>query len=192
MASALDQEGAGVITPRSRTPEQALLVASVMGRSAGVTADALSRAEEEFGRLMFISEPLQFGWSRHHRDELGERPERNIVAFDQLGDASRLPEIKRTTCRMEIALGRKGGRREVNIDPGFLGEHQLIFASTCPREHCIHIGKGIYGELVLLRGAGGFEPLPWTTPDYAAPEMRQIFAGLSGILLEARQRRRHT
>ncbi len=161
----------------------------MMGRSAVILESATARAEEQLGRVVFISEPLEFNWTQYYRDELGDRPVRTIVAYDVLGDTSQLPEIKRTTCRLEVSLARPGGRREVNIDPGFLGEHQLILASTKARGHRLHIGRGIYGDLMLLRGAEGYEPLPWTYPDYASTEMRTLFDRLRGILLDLKQTR---
>jgi len=161
-----------------------------MGRSAPTLAAAISRAEEELGTVVFASSPLRFDWTRYYREELGEDPLRKIVAFDRWGDSSLLPEIKRTTCRIEVALARPGGPREVNLDPGFLGEHQLVLASTKPRGHRLHLGHGIYGDLMLLRGRAGYEPLPWSYPDYAAEEMRGIFNRLRGYLLEARSSRR--
>jgi len=171
-------------------PEPALLVASILGRTIEQVDVAVGRFAEQFGPIAFTSAPLEFHWTSYYRDELGEDPKRRVIAVDRFEDTSRLPEIKRATCRLEIALSRPGGSREVNIDPGFLSAEQLVLASTKRRAHRIHLGRGIYADLMLLYGSDGFAPLPWTYPDYGSLPLRELFGQLRELLLAARRERR--
>ncbi len=86
-------------------PEAALLVASILGRDLAIVDRAVEACAEPLGRLLFVSEPLAFAYTNYYEDELGPQPARRIVAFDRLGDSSQLPDIKRQTCRLEVALG---------------------------------------------------------------------------------------
>lgn len=166
--------------------QPALLVSSILGRTLTSVDAAVNRFASQYGVLSFISEPLDFNWTQYYRDELGDHPARRIIAIDRLIDAAALTDIKRASNRLEIALARPGFSRvrEVNIDPGCLGTTQLILASTKATGHRIHLGKGIFAELTLLYGPDGFMTLPWTYPDYATQELRDLFNRLRIRLLE--------
>jgi len=168
-------------------PEPGLLVISVLGRTLELVDLAAQRCAEQFGRLLFASEVLPFEWTDYYCGELGASPARRLIALEGEGDAARLPELKRATCRLEVALSPAGGGRQLNLDPGVLGEGQLILASTKARAHRVHLGRGVHGDLQLLFGPTGFEPLPWTYPDYASPPMRQLLGRLRELLLQRRR-----
>lgn len=165
-------------------PDLSLLVVSVLGRQRAIVDQAISRLSEKWGSVLFLSEVLGFAWTDYYQEGLGSSPVRRLVALDRLGETTQLPEIKKSTCRMEVALARPGEPRTVNIDPGFLRSDQLVLASTKPSAHRIHLGRGIHGELALTFQNKGFAPLPWTYPDYASEELRTLFVQLRALLLE--------
>jgi len=170
------------------TPEPALLVASVLGRTAALVnaaADALSR---QVGRLGHVSPLMPFRWTDYYGHELGDAPVRRMVAADALlEDPSRLVGIKRACCGLEVSLGRAGDPRPVNIDPGVLTAGQLVLASTKASPHRIYLGDGIHGELTLIRDGDGYRPLPWTYPDYADQQLRAYLDALRRRYLAARR-----
>ena len=170
-------------------PEPYLLVSSVMGRTEAHVQTAVDSLVEHLGSLCYVSEALPFDWTDYYGAELGPSPGRRLVAFEDTVDPSRLAEIKRLTCRLEVTLSRPGGRasREVNLDPGVMSEHQLLLASTKPRAHRVYLGKGIYGDLMLIWRGGDFKPLEWTYPDYADPRLRGILTRLRGMHLARRR-----
>jgi hypothetical protein len=171
-------------------PEVSLVVASVLARDPEVLETAVARLGEQIGGIAFASETLAFPYTEYYGDELGPSPARRIVsAPDLLEDPSTLPDLKRTAGRLEVSLARPDGRRQANIDPGYLNIDQLVLASTKRRAHRVYLGRGVYADLMLLHRGGGFEALPWTYPDYASAELRAIFDGLRGRLLEARRGR---
>ena len=65
----------------------------------------------------------------------------------------------------------QGARRRINIDPGYLLMERFVLATGKNFSHRIYIGDGIYADLTLMYQKGSFQTLPWTYPDYAAPEM---------------------
>jgi hypothetical protein len=170
-----------------RTPDPSLLIASILGRDLATVDKAVAGFVEQFGDLAYLSEPLEFSWSDYYKDELGEHPARRFLALKRLVDPSELPQIKRRTARMEVAMARPGEAREVNIDPGVLNADQLVVASTKPRRHRIYMGRGIYADLMLLHGSNGFEAMPWTYPDYADPALRGLLGRFRGLYLAARR-----
>jgi hypothetical protein len=80
----------------------------------------------------------------------------------------RLAALKQASNQIEDRWKRDGGKRRVNIDPGYLSASQLVLASTKPFAHRIYIERGIWAEVTLLFKQGSFTSLPWTYPDYAA------------------------
>ena len=64
--------------------------------------------------------------------------------------------------------------RQVNIDPGFLLMERLVLATGKNFAHRIYIGKCIYADLTLIYQKNGYQPLPWTYPDYAHESIRNF------------------
>jgi hypothetical protein len=69
-----------------------------------------------------------------------------------------------------------GGRRLVNIDPGYVARERLVLATGKNYAHRLYLGQGIYGDLTLLAGTGGFQALPWSYPDFAAGPLPELLA----------------
>ena len=183
MAHSTKHPSRNIRTPRLQS-EPALLVASVLGATPELVSLAVERMAEQFGELVFVSEPLAFSWTEYYGDELGPEPARRFLAVRELlDDPSRLCNIKRACCRLEVALGRPGGGRQVNIDPGYLNARQLVVASTKPRGHRIYLGRGVHADLMLLHSGDGYGAMPWTYPDYASPDLMAMFASLREIYL---------
>ena len=43
---------------------------------------------------------------------------------------------------------------------------RFVLATTKENAHRIPLADGIFAEITLLYGKGGFQPLPWTYPDF--------------------------
>ena len=76
-----------------------------------------------------------------------------------------MADWKLATGALEERWRTPRGRR-LNLDPGYLSLHGLFLASTKPGLHRIYLRDGIYAELTLRRAARGWEPLPWTFPEF--------------------------
>jgi hypothetical protein len=95
---------------------------------------------------------------------------RRVFSFERLIAQEQLAEIKCRTNSLETKLSTQG-RRSVNIDPGYLLFERFVLATGKNYTHRIYIGRGIYADLTLIYQKGAYRPLPWTYPDYAAPQM---------------------
>jgi hypothetical protein len=78
---------------------------------------------------------------------------------------------------MERARGT-GGRREANIDPGYLLLERLVLATGKNFSHRIYVGRGIYADLTLIYQRGAYRALPWTYPDYAGAPLGRFLAAV--------------
>jgi hypothetical protein len=79
----------------------------------------------------------------------------------------------------------------MNIDPGYLSQAHLILATGKGYAHRPYLRDGIYADLTLIFRQGSFEALPWTYPDYAAPETICLFNGIRRKYLLQMKRLRH-
>jgi hypothetical protein len=111
-----------------------------------------------------------FGATDYYTPEMGPDLGRRLVAFLHLADASQLPAWKIFTNQIEADY-TLGGRRLVNLDPGYLTKERLVLGTGKNFSHRLYLGQGIFGDLTLLYHQGRFAPLPWSYPDYSQGEL---------------------
>ena len=163
-----------------RPPAPAKLVIGILLKERAVFAELARRLCTRFGPPDLISPWIPFGYTSYYEKEMGAPLVRRVLAFSGLIVQDGLAEIKLTTNALEEEYRAAEGRR-VNIDPGYLLLERFVLATGKNFSHRIYIGAGIYADLTLLFRRGGFQPLPWTYPDYADRP-------LSDFLLRVRRR----
>jgi len=125
----------------------------------------LKRMEEKFGETERSFGPLPFSWTDYYEREMGGRLKKLYVCFAGPVNRGELPDIKLWTNALEHEYAA-GGKRKVNIDPGYLTRDKLVLATTKDFFHRLYLGKGIYGEVTLHFKKGLFRHFSWTYPDY--------------------------
>jgi hypothetical protein len=147
-------------------PDPVKVIASLLSPDNDILAEVISRMSEEYGDIDYVSELLPFEYTDYYSAEMGERLARRFISFDALMDPGDLSQIKVFTNSIE-AQRAEGGRRQVNIDPGYISEAHLILATGKRYTHRPYIGNGVYADLTLMYRNRTFQPLEWTYPDYA-------------------------
>ena len=147
-------------------PKPAKLVIGLFMREKALLEPLAGALSAAFGALDLISAWMPFDYTSYYEAEMGTPLFRRLLAFKKLIGQQDLPQIKVATNALE---GRymSGGRRRVNIDPGYLLQERFVLASGKNFSHRIYIGSGIYADLTLIYQKGNFQKLPWTYPDYA-------------------------
>lgn len=135
--------------------------------------------EAAFGRLDLVSAWMPFDYTPYYAQEMGPDLFRRMLAFRSLIAQERLPEIKLATNAIEHAYAL-GGRRRVNIDPGYLSHERFVLATGKNFSHRIYLGQGIFADLTLIYRRGAFQALPWTYPDYADLPLRRFLLTVRG------------
>jgi hypothetical protein len=172
-----------------RRPQPAKVLVSLLFRRG--SADdlppwldtALARLRTLLGPVDYSGELRTFNESSYYAAELGEAPGRVFLAFAPLMERDQLAGLKLATNAIEDELRDEGGRRTVNLDPGLLSPENLVLATGKNRGHRIYLGQGLFAEVTLLFQGGGYQPLPWSYPDYAAPWCGEMLLHLRKILL---------
>ncbi|MCX7927975.1 MAG: DUF4416 family protein [Candidatus Omnitrophica bacterium] len=136
-----------------------------------------------FGIIDFESQILPFNYTRYYEAEMGGGLKRFFVSFKKLIHPKKLAFIKRRTNLIEQKLS-VGGRRSVNLDPGYLDKAKVVLASTKDYCHRIYIGKGIFAEVTLRYVHKSFQPWDWTYPDYKSKEYLSIFSDIRALYVK--------
>lgn len=138
---------------------------------------------QAYGPVDRVSPVWPFDFTSYYADEFGEHLLRQFVTFSELIDPARLPEIKLLTNALELELA-SGGKRQVNIDPGYIDLSKLVLATTKNHQHRLYLGQGIYAEVTLRFTVGSFRPWEWTYPDYRTEQYVGFFNKVRQIYLQ--------
>jgi hypothetical protein len=164
--------------PRPFEPEK--LVIAVLSSKKNLSTELHNRLEEEFGGIDYISEPVDFHYTRYYDKEMGKPIERSFLSFQRLLPPELLAETKISTNRIEDCF-REEGKRRINLDPGLLSLSRFVLATAKEGSHRIPLQAGIYGEVTLIFERGTYRPLPWTYPDYRSETYIGVLTAIRDI-----------
>jgi hypothetical protein len=156
-------------TPKSPSP--AKLVISCFMNDKAWLEKLFPMLEELCGPVDLISRWLDFDYTDYYYKEMGAPLFRKVFAFKDLISQGGLALIKEKTNEIEKKF-ETSGKRNINIDPGYLVSSRFILATGKEYSHRIYIGHNIYADLTLMYSKKeGFKTLDWTYPDYASEGM---------------------
>lgn len=158
-----------------RHQEEALLFVGALYSQPGVFEHCLPELSQLFGPIVLQSKVMTWDHSPYYTEEMGSPIFRSFLFFQRCIDAALLPEIKISTDEMERG-NLKDGRRQLNLDPGYLTEAKVILASTKNYSHRIYLGSGIYAEQEYIFSKGAYRPLSHTYTDYKKTEYLAVFS----------------
>ena len=158
---------------RPRPPQPAKLIVGMFTADKHLISPAARELEAAFGEFELISPWWPFDFTDYYRKEMGAPLFRRMLVFRSLVKQGALPEIKLQTNLFEDSFA-VGGRRRLNLDPGFLLMERFVLATGKNYSHRVYLGKGIYADLTLVYRRGGYRALDWTYPDYADPKIRSF------------------
>ena len=146
-------------------PQPVKLIVGLLAGNRSHLDAGLTRLIERFGTPDSTMDPVPFSHTKYYEEELGSTPLRGFASFDALFPRTQLPDLKLWTNDTERALSI-GGKRTVNLDPGYLTLGQVFLASTKDQRQRVYVRDGIYVEPTLYYRNGNFHPFEWTYPDY--------------------------
>ena len=164
-------------------PPKAVLFTGLLFNEGVDRAGARKILQDALGPIILESEPFHFTESDYYAEEMGAPLLRVFVAYDNYLAMDRIAEIKYRTNRIESEVFSSGGRRRVNIDPGYLTNAKVVLATTKDYGHRIYLADGIYVEVTLRYNAKEktFLPWQWTFRDYQREESLRFFRALRDI-----------
>lgn len=168
--------------------EKEKLIMGVIFSDRDKFGEAMKTLRERFGETDFETEEFSFSeeFSNYYDEEVGGEARRIIFSFERCVDASLQAEIKTYTNALEAKLS-KDGKRQVNLDPGFLSHGRLMLATTKKTGFRIPLSDGIYTELTLYYARGAWQKLPWTYRDYQSERVQSFLTTVRKKYLEQRK-----
>jgi hypothetical protein len=151
-------------------------------------SEALAALKHEFGPVDVLSPVLAFNFTAYYREEMGEPLWRRVLSFERLVSRGQLADIKLFAAELEKRFVDGLGHRRANIDPGLLSPENLVLATGKNMTHRVYLQRGVFADLALLYRNRSFQPLPWTYPDYIAPEMTTQLTLMRDKLLDQLRR----
>lgn len=166
----------------AKPPQPVKLIVSAFAPNDDILQQARSALVAEWGHIDFESALLPFDHTPYYAPEFGAGLVRRVWTFARLIDPGDLAGIKVRTNELEQCWVAQG-RRQVNLDAGYVCRAKLVLATTKNHGHRIYIGQGIYAEVTLQYRDKAFRPWPWSYPDYATPEYCQMFQEIRRIYM---------
>jgi len=151
-------------------------------------ARAIDMLQELFSAADSISAVIPFTMTDYYRPEMGEPLFRQFVSFKELLTPEKLPEIKIRAIQLEDELAA-GGKRTVNLDPGYMSDANVIIATAKNHYHRVPLCGGIYAHIEYVLKDGRINFLPWTYPDFQTAAYLDFFKGLQELFKLAKKGR---
>ena len=155
-------------------PKPVKLIVSAFAPGDALLQESKAALADSWGAIDYESELLPFAHTTYYAGEFGTGLARRVWSFAPLVDPGGLAQVKRETNDLEERWSQQG-RRQVNLDPGYVSMAKLVLATTKNHGHRIYLGDGIYAEVTLQYRDGAFRAWPWTYPDYASPRYCTLF-----------------
>ena len=147
-------------------PRLAKLVIGIITIELKLIENLVVELASQFGQIDLVSSWMHFNYTSYYEPEMGSPLFRRVFAFKPLISQCDLSACKLATNKIEHHYSQNG-RRQVNIDPGYMLRERFVLASGKNFSHRIYVGAGIYADLTLIYQKGSFQKLPWTYPDYS-------------------------
>jgi len=161
-----------------KLPEPVKLICGIIAVSEEALSAAIDELKRGYGQVDLESEIIPFDFTDYYEEEMGKNLLRKFVSFVKLIDAGALADIKINTNELEGKIARDlaaGGKRPVNLDPGYVTQSKLVLATAKDFSHRIYLREGIYAEVTLVFRKGGFTHFDWTFPDYRTERYKRFF-----------------
>ena len=146
------------------SPQLVQLLVGVIYSAADLLRPLEECMVERIGPIECKSAVYDFDVTDYYREEMGTDLGRVFYAFRNLIDPAEIVGVKIAAELIEQAYA-KGGRRRVNLDPGYMDFYKLVLASNKFLGHKVYLGKGVYADPTLYYDRG-WKPYEWGFPDF--------------------------
>ena len=154
-------------------PDKAKLIIGILYLDEQLLARTLYSLVQHFGPIEINGPTIQFTFTNYYEEEIGKNLKKIFVAFAQSINRDVLPSIKKFTNDLEKKFSFDNKRR-INIDPGYLTEHQVVLASAKEHPYRIYLSDGIYAQLILVYTKTGWVFVEKTFADYQNEEVLEF------------------
>lgn len=154
----------------------AKLIIGIMYAEEKIYEQTIEILKQQFGE--FEQGPtINFNFTNYYQEETGKNLKKTYVVFEEQINREKLPQIKILTNKIEKDFLTED-KRKINIDPGYLTEHQVVLASAKEHPHRIYLADGIYGQIVLVFCRNEWITVDKTFADYKQKEVQEFLMNI--------------
>jgi len=135
--------------------------------------DLISGIEKNFGEIDERSDEIDFNFTGYYEKEFGKDLRKRFLSFKRSFDLEKLPDAKLFCSEIE-KIYSKGGKRLVNIDPGYITNNSVVLASFKERAHRIYLREGVYADLEMVFENNEWHAFRWTFPDIQEIKIKEF------------------
>ena len=146
----------------------------------------LNEVTDLWGPISEKSDIFSFDHTNYYQKEMGENLFKFYCSFEHYIEPMSIVQIKHQSNLIEDKYSIVG-KRQINIDPGYIETPKLILATTKNFSHRIYLGEGIYGDVQLIWRGGRFQGNPWTYPDYLEKSTLEFFTPVRNTYLKSKE-----
>ena len=156
-------------------PHPCLFFCGFLWKNRYLLEDCVNETRAFWGPVLERSDDFPFGESAFYESEMGQGLLRTYILYERsMVDPAGLVDRKVQAADLERRFA-EGGRRTLNLDPGYMNRHQVVIATFKNFAHRIYLGQGVYAHLEYTFVKGDPQILPWTYPDFRRDDHRALF-----------------
>jgi len=163
---------ADVVKPKE--PDPVKLFVGILYSDTAILTKALEMLQERYGEIDYRSPSFEFDITDYYVPEMGKPIYRLFVSFERFINPKEIARIKVETNTVEDRLA-VGGKRKVNLDPGYMDYDKVVLASAKYNGQKIYLDHGIWADLTLHYEKKTFHPYPWSFPDFKQGMYDEVF-----------------
>lgn len=158
------------------------LIAAIAVSDVDLWPSVRKDLETHFSPMDYCLDWYDFHHTDYYYKEMGASLKKRMVSFAGLIRAETLPEMKLKAHQLEDHYAIDG-KRQSNIDPGYLTLSKVVLATTKDFSHRIYLAKGIFADLHLKYQHQRFQPQEWSYPDYREEKVLRFFVEVRKIYI---------
>ncbi len=159
------------------------LLVAILWTDAGALEEALDSLCGEWGEIDFTGTDRHFDATDYYVPEMGPGIQRRLITFGQLLAPEGIRQAKLICNDIEDRFADADGRR-VNLDIGYLDRSKIVLASLKFAGQRIHLGDGVYADMIARYQQGRYQPFEWTFPDFRDGRYDEELAAIRRHYLE--------
>jgi hypothetical protein len=150
---------------------------AILGSNPAMIDKVANDLESNQGLIDLRSSLYPFSHTDYYAVEMGAPLFRQFISFEALANPATLPDLKTLAARLEEEYSTEG-KRQVNLDPGYLDYNKVVLASYKYGGQKIYLKDGVYADIVLLYNKGVFDSFVWTFPDFSTGQYNDFLLRL--------------
>ena len=159
---------------KARAVYKTLLFTGTLYSDSQYFIKAYAALQEVFGEVIMETPPMSWDFSGYYQDEMGSSIKRRFLFFKRPLMPDALAGAKLKTIAIESILSIDG-KRQINLDPGYLTPAKIVLATTKDYSHRIYLHDGIFAEATLLFKGKRYMPHLHTYNDYKDDRYQKFF-----------------